>query len=100
MDEYEVIWSLRATDELKSVGEYIARDRPKAAARVVAAILTRVAQLARFPFSGAKFQRRPEGQYREVSIGKYRIFYRVERAVKRIYIAAIWHGARREPPLP
>jgi plasmid stabilization system protein ParE len=60
-------------------------------------IQDRVAQLGRFPFSGAKFRRRREGQYREVSYRKYRIFYRVDRQAQRVYVATVWHGARRNP---
>jgi plasmid stabilization system protein ParE len=100
VEDYEVIWSLRAADELESIAEYIARDRPRTAQQVVAAILARVEQLRGFPFSGAKFGRRREGQYREINYRKYRVFYRVDRAARRVYVAAIWHGARGEPPLP
>jgi plasmid stabilization system protein ParE len=92
-----VIWSLRAVGELDAIGDYIARDSPAAARRVTEAIQARVGELAQFPFVGAKFRRRREGQYREVSYKKYRIFYRVDRREKRVYIATIWHGARRDP---
>jgi plasmid stabilization system protein ParE len=92
-----VIWTLRAVSELDAIGEYIARDSPVAAQRVTTAIQTRVGQLAQFPFSGARYRRRREGLYREVSYKKYRIFYRVDRRAKRVYIATIWHGARRDP---
>ncbi len=97
MEDYEVIWSLRAVAELDAVGEYIARDRPAAARRETEAIQARVGELARFPFLGAKFRRRREGQYREIGYKKYRVFYRVDRRAKRVYVATIWHGARRDP---
>ena len=97
MEDYEVIWSMRAVGELDAIGEYIARDRPLAAQRETAAIQVRVGKLAQFPFSGAEFRRRRAGLYREVSYKKYRIFYRVDRREKRVYVATIWHGARRDP---
>jgi toxin ParE1/3/4 len=74
VEEFEVIWSARAVSELDAIGDYIARDRPAAARREVAAIQTRVGRLAQFPFSGAEFRRRREGHYREVAYKKYRIF--------------------------
>jgi plasmid stabilization system protein ParE len=97
VEDYEVIWSLRAVAELDAIGEYIARDRPAAARRETAALQARVGQLARFPFSGAKFRRRREGLYREITYRKYRIFYRVDRRAKRVFVATVWHGARRDP---
>ena len=97
MEDYEVIWSLRAVAELDAIGAYIARDRPAAARRETEAIQARIGQLARFPLSGAAFRRRREGLYREISYKKCRIFYRVDRRAKRVYVATIWHGARRDP---
>jgi plasmid stabilization system protein ParE len=97
VEDYEVIWSVRAVGEIDAIGEYIALDRPHAAEREVGAIEARVGGLARFPFIGAKFRRRREGMYREISYKSYRIFYRVDRRRKRVYVATIWHGARRDP---
>ena len=97
MEDYQVIWSLRAVGELDAIGEYIARDRPAAARRLIAAVQARVGKLAQFPFSGARFRRTRTGLYREISYKKYRIFYRVDRRAKRVYVTTIWHGARRGP---
>ena len=97
MADYEVIWPFRAVRELDAIGEYIARDRPAAARRLIAELQRRVGQLAQFPFSGAKFRRTRTGLYREISYKKYRMFYRVDRRAKRVYVATIWHGARRDP---
>jgi plasmid stabilization system protein ParE len=66
VENYEVIWSLRAVNELDAIGEYIARDRPAAARRVIAALCARVGQLAQFPFSGSRFRRTRTGLYREI----------------------------------
>jgi plasmid stabilization system protein ParE len=52
MEDYEIIWSLRAVGELDAIGDYIARDRPLTAQKEIAAIQARVGQLARFPCSG------------------------------------------------
>jgi toxin ParE1/3/4 len=97
VEDYQVIWSLRAVAELDALGEYIAQDRPVVAQRETEAIQARVGKLAQFPFLGAKFRRRREGLYREIGYKKYRIFYRVDRRAKRVYVATIWHGARRDP---
>jgi toxin ParE1/3/4 len=97
VENYQVIWSARAVRELEAIHDYIAGDRPVAAQHEAAAIQARVGHLAHFPLSGTIFRRTRAGVYREISYKKYRIFYRVDRREKRVYVATIWHGARREP---
>jgi plasmid stabilization system protein ParE len=97
VENYEVNWSLRAVRELNAIGEYIARDRPLTADRITAAIEARVAKLAMFSNSGTVFRRRRTGVYREIGYKKYRIFYRVDDVAKKVLVATVWHGARRDP---
>ena len=97
MEDYQVIWSLRAVGELDAIAEYIARDRPAAARRLIAAVQARVGKLAQFPFSGARFRRTRTGLYREISYKKYRIFYRPKDDSKTVVILRVWPAARDEP---
>jgi plasmid stabilization system protein ParE len=47
-----LIWSPRALERVVEIGEYIAQERPNAAARWVDEIFESVTRLRRFPSSG------------------------------------------------
>ena len=48
----EIVWRRTALDDLEAARRYIARDNPRAAARVHAAILTSVGRLSNHPQLG------------------------------------------------
>lgn len=69
-------FSLLAEEDLDSILEYIARDKPEAAIRWVQTIREKCQLLAEHPELG---ERRPEfrtGQFRSSLVGKYVIYYR------------------------
>ncbi len=89
------IWSRKAARDLESIREYIARDSPEAAKKVVLAIVSFVErQLSEFPESGRPG--RVEGTL-ELVIPKlpYIIPYRLEG--DRIEIARVYHQQRLWP---
>ena len=70
-------WSDRAKDDLAEIGDFIARDNPRAAIDWIEKLLLAGEQAAEMPFSGRivpEFQR-PE--LREIIRGNYRVVYRV-----------------------
>lgn len=73
----KVIWSPLALERVVEIGEYIARDRPQAAADWVEAIFAAVRRLARFPASGRQVRESKRFDLREVLHGDYRIIYRI-----------------------
>ena len=96
---YEIIWSARSGADLQEIDEYISKDNPAAAKRVVQGIVNRVARLARLPRLGRKYARVTSKEVRQIIAGKYRIFYSVNEPDSRIEVLRVWHGARQEPPL-
>ncbi|MBI2512898.1 MAG: type II toxin-antitoxin system RelE/ParE family toxin [Opitutae bacterium] len=74
----EIIWSDPALDEFDAIAAHIALDKPVAAARFVARVLTRVEQLARFPLAGGKPRELAGTRYRQLVVPPVRVFYRVE----------------------
>jgi plasmid stabilization system protein ParE len=98
--DFEVAWTEPAAEQLEHIIRHIAADRPVAAAQVRADILERVESLSGQPFIGAVYEKDRKGRTREILSGKYRIFYRVDEAAKRVEVLAVWHGARRDPKLP
>jgi plasmid stabilization system protein ParE len=90
-EKYRVRWTLAASEELESIGKYIARDKPAAALRVTNDIFDLAESLAQHPFLGAMYPYCPEA--RHVTSYNYVIYYVVEE--HEVIIRAIAHGARK-----
>ena len=89
-----VRWLKRALRNLDEEAEYIARDNPQAAARIVARIAASVDRLANHPSSG-RSGRVPGTRELVVSGTPYIVPYRVRGAT--VEILRIFHGARKWP---
>jgi toxin ParE1/3/4 len=90
----KIRWSPTAVSDLKSIRNYIARDRPEAAQRVAAAIKEGAGRLADFPLSGRAG--RVPGTHELVIPGtSYIAVYRVQDDV--VEIAALLHGRQPWP---
>jgi len=74
----KVVWSPLALERVVEIGEYIARDRPNAAADWVAGISAAVRPLARFPKSGRLVPESARTDLREIIYGSYRVIYRTD----------------------
>jgi plasmid stabilization system protein ParE len=100
MEEFEIVWTEPALTNLEESVAYLERRSPSAAEKVRTEILEHVETLKSLPFIGPTYPRDRSGRTREIVCRKYRIFYRVHEAVKRVEILAVWYGARQEPELP
>lgn len=77
----EIVWTDPALDQLEEIADYIALDKPEAAAGLVKRIFSTVDRLGQFPDSGHVPPEIPNSIYREVSVRPCRIFYRQENGV-------------------
>lgn len=93
----KVRWAERARDDLREIYDYIARDSPRAAEALVERVLHSTERLASFPESGRTVPEFPDLSYRELLVGNYRIWYRIEKET--VWIVTVLHG-RRLPGLP
>lgn len=89
----KIVWSLRALERLAEIGDYIAHDRPVAAADWVEEIFGSVKRLSRFPKSGRGVPESARSDLREVIHGSYRVIYRVDS--DRVVVLTVRH-ARQE----
>lgn len=89
----KLVWSPLALERIVEIGEYIAQDRPQAAADWVEEIFASVRRLGRFPASGRRLPESDRTDLREVIHGRYRVIYRVE--PDRLVVLTVRH-ARRE----
>ncbi len=87
-----VVWTDAARTDLRGIREYIARDSPVFAGRVVEHIFRRADQLEAFPNSGRSVPEHGAPDVRELIEGAYRIIYLV--GEEEVTILAVVHGAR------
>ncbi|HOA13934.1 MAG TPA: type II toxin-antitoxin system RelE/ParE family toxin [Myxococcota bacterium] len=93
MTTLNVFFTPGARRQLLAAVEFIGRDKPGAAARFHARLLTTLRRLADFPDSGRTIPEFPRLRFREVSVPPYRCFYSVES--ESVWIVGIWHSAQR-----
>ena len=90
--ELEIVWSRKALERLAQIRRFVALDKPGAAARLAARIVSVVAALRTHPNLG---RAGVEPGTRELIIGgtPYIVIYRT--GGKRITILTVWHGAQK-----
>jgi len=88
----ELRWTREAEQWLKDIREYILRDNPVAAGKVVVGIYNKAQLLRSFPELGQKYRSEPEGDIRILLYGHYRIAY-LARPEGIIDILGVFHGA-------
>jgi addiction module RelE/StbE family toxin len=93
----KVRWAERARDDLREIYDFIARDSPRAAEALVERVLHSTERLVSFPETGRAVPEFPDLGYRELLVGSYRVWYRIEKET--VWIVTVVHG-RRLPKLP
>ncbi len=90
----KIVWTEPALNDLDTIADYIALDKPLAARQLVQRIFAHVKQLITHPDSGSRPAELRGSRYRQIVEHSCRILYRRENGV--IYIL---HGMRGERPL-
>ena len=88
----KVIWTEQAWERLLEIERFVARDDPKAAARLVDKLIDRADALAENPERGRRLPELPESGLRELIVGNYRIVYR--RTSKAVEVLTVFEGHR------
>ena len=89
----EVIWTIRAVEQVEQIGSFIEKDSPFQSRRVVQLIIKETRKLKEFPKIGKMIPEVQEEQYRELRVFNYRILYKIIDE-KRIAIVGVVHGSR------
>jgi plasmid stabilization system protein ParE len=91
--DFKLSWTERAVADLAEIVRYYRDDEKsvEAAKKVGTAIIDRVEVLQTFPDIGPRYPKK-DGVHREILCYDFRIFYRVEREARIVYIVRIWHG--------
>jgi plasmid stabilization system protein ParE len=84
--KYDVVWTKRSQKHLIEAFEYISKDSPKNAAKVLDDIMTAVYKLASNPekHNPDKFKINNDGSYRAFEKHSYRIAYRFSKNIIRV----------------
>ena len=90
----KVRWTRPALDDLEAIGDYVAKDNPGAAARLVARILDHVEALSEHPEMG-RIGRVPGTREFVVNDTPFFVPYRIRG--NEVEVLAVFHGARRWP---
>ena len=90
-----VHWTNTAVEHLLAIYEYIARDSPVYAQRMVDKLTWRSEQIATFPLSGRMVPEYEADDIREIIEKPYRIIYRIK--PEQIDVLAVIHGAQLLP---
>jgi toxin ParE1/3/4 len=68
-----IAWAGPALEDLRHIHQFIARDSTQYAGIMVRRIRTAVSRLSNFPQSGCVVPEFPDGPYREILVGQYRV---------------------------
>lgn len=94
---YKIILSPEAATDLESLHEYISKDSPQNAAKMIGRILDAISSLETFPRRNivenqSKKIRRP---VRSLPVRPYIVYFRILEEQQAIIIHSVRHGARR-----
>lgn len=87
-----IVWTRKALADLREIHDYIARDSPRYARIQVERIQNAALNIGRFPEIGRILPEFPDGPWREILTGNYRVIYRWDSESKRGLILAVVHG--------
>jgi addiction module RelE/StbE family toxin len=89
----EVIWTIKAVEQVEQIGSYIEKDSSFQARRVVQLIIKETRKLKEHPRIGKMVPELEEDQYRELRVFSYRILYKILDE-DRIAVVGVVHGQR------
>ena len=89
----EVIWTIKAIEQVEQIGSFIEKDSPFQARRVVQLIIKETRKLKGHPRIGKMIPEVQEDRYRELRVFSYRILYKITDK-NRIAIVGVVHGRR------
>jgi len=91
----KVAWAQEAQERLQEIEDFISRNSPEMAVRLIEKLLERGDRLASFPRAGRRVPELDSQDIREVIEGNYRIVYRLKPS--RIEVLTVFEGHRQFP---
>lgn len=88
----KIIWTHKASDWLEKIYQYVAKDKPLAARKLIEEIYQKAELLQEFPEMGYRLSTYRKKNIRVLLYGHYRILYEIEQDGD-INILSVLHGA-------
>jgi toxin ParE1/3/4 len=88
-----IVWSPLAIDRVLEIHDFIAGDKPEAAATWVEDLFRKVRRLETFPWSGRVVPELSRSEIREILFGEYRLIYQLHKET--ISILTVHHSKRK-----
>jgi toxin ParE1/3/4 len=92
----KIVWTARAREDLRAIGDFIAEDSPAAAERGVGVLIAAAESAAALPLAGRIVPELRRDDVREVLRKTYQLVYKVRE--RHIEILTVFEGHRRFPP--
>jgi plasmid stabilization system protein ParE len=89
----ELIWTIKAVEQVEQIGAFIEKDSPFQARRVVQRIIKETRRLQEHIRIGKMIPEAQQDQYRELRVFSYRILYKILDE-NRVAIVGVVHGQR------
>ncbi len=89
----DVIWTIKAVEQVEQIAAYIEKDSPFQARRVVQLIIKETRRLKEHPRIGKMIPEVEEDRYRELRVFSYRILYKILDKDKTAVVGVV-HGQR------
>lgn len=89
----KVVWTQRALDDLKDIGDYISKDSFKYAKITLEKLVETAAIIENNPFIGRYVPEFKDKSTREIIKGNYRVIYQIRNETS-ISILTVFHSAR------
>ena len=96
----KVTWTEQASERLLEIERFVARDDPRAAARLVDKLIDRGDALVEHPERGRRLPELPDSGLRELIVDNYRLVYRRTPKVVEVLIVFEGHRLLRPDELP
>ena len=97
-EPYHIIVADDVAEELDEIFDYIARESPANAAKLIGQIRDAIARLKLFPMRQVvEGEENSVNPVRSLPAGNYMIYFRVFETRHAVHILHVWHGARRRP---
>lgn len=90
-----IVFRSAAAADLRSIGDWIARDNPARAESFISELQERATRLATMSGRGPVVARTHAGPVHKLTHGRYILYYRIR--ADRVEVLAIRHGARQAP---
>ncbi|MBK6284787.1 MAG: type II toxin-antitoxin system RelE/ParE family toxin [Draconibacterium sp.] len=89
----KVVWTQRALDDLKDIGDYISKDSFKYAKITLEKLVETASIIENYPLLGRFVPEINDKTIREIIKGNYRVIYQIRKETS-IFILTVFHSAR------